>query len=182
LRTEIIEAQKLRIQVALAKTVFLGTLIGFFFKDGKSDSAILICPFVALMFNCMVYGLSFNIRDVAAYIGEHLEGGMGLAVPYERFRATRVATRFKDWGRIVFRVGSYGLSAAVSVFSLAETMPHESFAVQRVAWIWRIALMCALIVAWGLLAQAEFASKKSGGRAVSETERGRATKAKCAGL
>jgi hypothetical protein len=29
LRTEIIEAQKLRIQVGLAKTVFLGTLIGF---------------------------------------------------------------------------------------------------------------------------------------------------------
>jgi hypothetical protein len=35
LRTEIIEAQKLRVQVGLAKTVFLGTLLGFFFKTPK---------------------------------------------------------------------------------------------------------------------------------------------------
>jgi hypothetical protein len=43
LRTEIIEAQKLRVQVGLAKTVFLGTLLGFFFKDAKGDLSILIC-------------------------------------------------------------------------------------------------------------------------------------------
>jgi hypothetical protein len=62
LRIEILEAQKLRIQVNLAKIVFLGTLLGFFLKESKGDAAILICPFVALMFDCMVYALSFNIR------------------------------------------------------------------------------------------------------------------------
>ena len=74
LRTEIIEAQKLRIQVGLAKTLFLGTLIGFFFKDGTGDSAILICPFVALMFECMVYGLSFNIETWAPISVTTLKG------------------------------------------------------------------------------------------------------------
>src|ERR1051326_6708064 len=75
LRTEIIEAQKLRVQVGLAKIVFLGTLLGFFLKnpDRNVDIAILICPFVALMFDCMVYGLSFNIRDIGEYIRDHLE-------------------------------------------------------------------------------------------------------------
>jgi len=68
LRTEITEAQKLRVQVGLAKVVFLGSLLGFFLKDVKGSAGILICPFVALMFDCMVYGLSFNIREIGGYI------------------------------------------------------------------------------------------------------------------
>lgn len=102
LRTEIIEAQKLRVQVGLAKTVFLGTLFGFFFKDGKGYQSIMICPFVALMFDCMVYGLSFNIRDVGSYIGEHLEAQMALKEPWQRYRVARTASGFRDWGRIAF--------------------------------------------------------------------------------
>jgi hypothetical protein len=181
LRTEIIEAQKLRIQVGLAKTVFLGTLIGFFFKDGKGDPAILICPFVALMFDCMVYGLSFNIRDVGTYIGDHLEGHMGLKDPWQRHRAARVTAGLKDWGRIAFRLGSYGLSAAVSVLSFAETMPQASFVALPSAWSWRIALMAALLVAWGALIYAEFSSKKRSGGAVSGPAKGQVAKAKHAG-
>jgi hypothetical protein len=31
---------------------------------------------MALMFDCMVYGLSFNIRDVGDFIGDHIEREM----------------------------------------------------------------------------------------------------------
>ena len=181
LRTEIIEAQKLRIQVGLAKTVFLGTLIGFFFKDGKGDPAILICPFVALMFDCMVYGLSFNIRDVGGYISEHLEGHMALKDPWQRHRVARVAAGFKDWGRIAFRVGSYGLSAAVSVLSFAETMPPRGIPAQSWAWAWRFVLIAALVVAWIALLYAEFSPRKAEERVVSVREKPRA-KGQASGL
>lgn len=181
LRTEIIEAQKLRIQVGLAKTVFLGTLIGFFFKDGKGDPAILICPFVALMFDCMVYGLSFNIRDVGTYIGEHLEGHMGLKDPWQRHRVARGAAGFMDWGRIAFRVGSYGLSAAVTVLSFAETMPPANIQTLPSAWIWRLGLIAALILAWAALIYAEFSRKAAEGTVVSASGKNQAAKAKHAG-
>jgi hypothetical protein len=116
LRTEIVEAQKLRIQVGLAKTVFLGTILGIFFQNAKGEPTILICPFFALMFDCMVYGLSFNIREIGAYIGEHLESEMELSEPWQTHRTKEN----RDWGRIAFRVGSYGLSCAVTVISFAE--------------------------------------------------------------
>jgi hypothetical protein len=161
LRTEIIEAQKLRVQVGLAKTVFLGTLLGFFFKDAKGDLAILICPFVALMFDCMVYGLSFNIRDVGSYIGEHLETQMALKDAWQRYRAARAAGGFRDWGRVAFRVGSYGLSGAVAVLSFAEAAPPLGTHLLSGGWIWRIALMVILAVAWCALICAEFSSKKA---------------------
>jgi hypothetical protein len=159
LRTEIVEAQKLRVQVGLAKTVFLGTLLGFFFKDAKGDLSILICPFVALMFDCMVYGLSFNIRDVGTYIGEHIETQMALNEPWQRHRATRVASGFRDWGRIAFRVGSYGLSFAVTVVSFAEAIPKSGTQLLSAGWIWRIALIVTLVVAWCALIYSEFYSK-----------------------
>jgi len=165
LRTEIIEAQKLRVQVGLAKTVFLGTLLGFFFKDGKGDPAILICPFVALMFDCMVYGLSFNIRDVGTYIGDYLEPQMGVKDSWQRHRAVRVTGGFKDWGRIAFRVGSYGLSAAVSVVSFAETLPAAATKIWSAAWLWRMGLIVFLVLVWAALGYAEFSSKKTAGQA-----------------
>ncbi len=161
LRTEIIEAQKLRVQVGLAKTVFLGTLLGFFFKDAKGDLAILICPFVALMFDCMVYGLSFNIRDVGTYIGDHIETQMPLKVPWQRHREKRVAFGFKDWGRRAYRIGSYGLSAAVTVVSFGEARPPVGTPVLSGAWIWRIALMVVLALLWCALIYAEFSTKKA---------------------
>lgn len=95
LRIEIIEAQKLRVQVGLAKTVFLGTLLGFFFKDAKGSPTILICPFVALMFDCMVYGLSFNIHEIGTYIREQVEKEMPL--PKERWETYRDARARKGY-------------------------------------------------------------------------------------
>ena len=124
LRTEIIEAQKLRVQVGLAKTVFLGTLLGFFFgKDVKGDPAILVCPFIAFMFDCMVYGLSFNIRDVEGYIAQHIEDGIDPNARYQRFRVERERKGFKDCGRIMFRTGSYGLSVCIAAISFYEASP-----------------------------------------------------------
>jgi hypothetical protein len=151
LRTEIIEAQKLRIQVGLAKTVFLGTLLGVFFKNDKVDLAILICPFVALMFDCMVYGLSSNIRDLGSYIGKHLENQMTLDDPWQSYRLSRSKKGIKDWGRIAFRFGSYGLSIAVTVVSFLKSMPPARTPLLSGEWIWRIALMVFLGVAWTAL-------------------------------
>lgn len=165
LRSEIVETQKLRVQVCLAKVVFLGTLIGFFFKDGRGDPAILICPFVALMFDCMVYGLSFNIHDLGSYIGEYLESpaiSEGSWEPWQRYRKTRLGAGFRDWGRIVFRVGSYGLSSAVSILAFAETMPPAGTRPTSTwAWIWRIIVIASLLAAWFALIYREFSRRKA---------------------
>lgn len=168
LRTEIVEAQKLRVQVGLAKTVFLATLLGFFFKESKGDPAILICPFVALMFDCMVYGLSFNIRDVGTYIRKHIETEMLLKEPWQTHRANRVGKGFVDWGRIVFRVGSYGLSMSVAVLSFYETAPASGTPVLSSAWSGRIAVMLLLAIAWGGLIWLEF--PKNGARGAKKSE------------
>ncbi len=157
LRTEIIEAQKLRVQVGMAKTVFLGTLLGIFFKKFNDDPAILICPFVALMFDCMVYGLSHNIRDVGSFIGEHIERQMGLGEDgWQLYRRQREDRGVKDRGRIAFRVGSYGLSAAVTVVSFAEAKTPVGTALLASGSIWPFALMGILGVAWSTLICAEF--------------------------
>jgi hypothetical protein len=163
LRTEIVEAQKLRVQVGLAKTVFLGTLLGFFFKDARGDLAILICPFIALMFDCMVFGLSFNIRDVGSYIGTHLEKEMQLKnEPWQTYRLNRVQDNgFTDWGRIVFRIGNYGLSLSVAAISFYEASRAAATKASSIGWPWLGALMLTLAVAWGILIWREF-SKKAG--------------------
>lgn len=161
LRAEIVEAQKLRVQVGLAKIVFLGTLLGFFLKDAKDDPAILICPFVALMFDCMVYGLSFNIRDVGDFIGDHIEREMRSEVAtrhgefWQTYRKHRDERGFRDWGRIMFRVGSYGLSllaAGVSFFQVVR--PKLLIPV----W-WLIVLVAIAVSGWGMLIRLEFFGK-----------------------
>ena len=160
LRTEIVEAQKLRVQLGLAKTVFLGTLLGFFFKDAKGDLAILVCPFVALMFDCMIFGLSFNIRDVGSYIGSHIEPEMQLGKePWQNYRLRRRDGGFTDWGRIVFRIGSYGLSLSVAAISFYEVSPASSIKASTIGWPWLSALMGTLATAWGILIWREFSKK-----------------------
>jgi hypothetical protein len=168
LRDEIIEAQKLRIQVGLAKIVFLGTLLGFFLKDARGDTAILICPFVALMFDCMVYGLSFNIRDVGNYIRDHVEremlfdpATMDVAL-WQTHRADRNKHGFRDWGRIMFRVGSYGLSILVAVVSFFQVIhPRTAGATPSVPNWWLVFLILILALGWGMLIWLEFLKKPS---------------------
>jgi len=157
LRTEIVEAQKLRVQVGLAKIVFLGTLLGFFLKQAKGDPAILICPFVALMFDCMVYGLSFNIRDVGDYIGDHIEQEMrsdpaGRDVAFwQTYRRCR-ERGFRDWGRIMFRVGSYGLSLLAASVSFFQVMQPKLL----VSTWWLVVLVVIAGSGWGMLIRLEF--------------------------
>jgi len=143
------------------KIVFLGTLLGFFLKDAKGDAAILVCPFVALMFDCMVYGLSFNIRDIGDYIADHVEHEMRRepATQYvelwQTYRRDRRKRGFRDWGCSMFRVGSYGLSllaAGVSFF--------------RVAWpgllvpLWSlVVLLFIALFGWGMLIWLDFFRK-----------------------
>ena len=114
---------------------------------------------------------------MGTYIGDHLEGHMGLNDPWQRHRTTRVAVGFKDWGRTAFRVGSYGLSAAVSVLSFAETMPQGTPRATPAAWIWRMVLFLFLAAAWGLLVYAEFSTRATVRRASSGQEDKRATQA-----
>ncbi len=163
LRTEIIEAQKLRVQIGLAKTVFLGTLLGIFFKSPDShDLTILICPFVALAFDCMVYGLSFNIRDIGNFIGKQIETKMGPrpCQTWQRYRAKRESKGIWDWGRIAYRLGSYLLSAAVSVVSFTKARPPAGTELVSWGWVWRIGLMTGLTFVWCALICADFPSIK----------------------
>jgi hypothetical protein len=172
LRSEIIEAQKLRVQVGLAKIVFLGSLLGFFLREAKDtdNAAILICPFVALMFDFMVYGLSFNIRDVGGYIRDHLEKkGMersfaAHAFPgfrlWQTYRTERQKSGYRDWGRGMFRAGSYGLSilvAAVSFFRVIH--PRTASAAPLLPVWWLVSLILMLVLGWGGLIRLEFPRK-----------------------
>jgi len=172
LRSEIVEAQKLRVQVGLAKIVFLGSLLGFFLRYGKDNgsakgnAAILICPFVALMFDFMVYGLSYNIRDIGGYVRDHLEKeGMASSFAPDAFpgfklwqthRKDREGAGYRDWGRGMFRTGSYGLSILVAVVSFFQvTHPPEAGA--PLLPIWRlIALASILALGWVSLIWLEF--------------------------
>jgi hypothetical protein len=166
LRSEIIEAQKLRVQVGLAKIVFLGSLLGFFLKDAKDNAAILICPFVALMFDFMVYGLSFNIRDVGGYIRDHLEKrGMERSFPksafpdlrlWQTYRTEREQSGYRDWGRGMFRTGSYGLSILVAAVSILQVLDVRT-AKAPVLPVWSLILLTLMLASgWGSLIWLEF--------------------------
>ena len=162
LRTEIVEAQKLRVQVGLAKIVFLGTLLSYFLKDHKGDASILICPFVALMFDFMVYGLSFNIRDVGDYIGEYLEPEMRFRSVSRDFQFWQIhrklrAARFRDWGRIMYRAGSYGISFLAATVSFRQAKQATS---PPSSWV---LLVLAIVAAfgWCALIRLEFVKKRA---------------------
>jgi hypothetical protein len=104
------------------------------------------------MFDCMVYGLSFNIREIGTYIREHVEREMPL--PKERWETCRDAKArkgYKDWGRIVFRIGNYGLSLSVTMISFLEGTPPIGTPALSVAWSWRVVLILVLSFAWGIL-------------------------------
>jgi len=173
LRTEIVEAQKLRVQVGLAKIVFLGSLLGFFLRYDKNNgpaatdnAAILICPFVALMFDFMVYGLSFNIRDIGGYIREHLEiNGMtsGFAPGtfrgfklWQTYRKDREKAGHRDWGRGMFRAGSYGLSILVAVVSFFQ-VTHPPTRSTPLLPLWRLIVLASILtLGWVSLIWLEF--------------------------
>jgi hypothetical protein len=104
---------------------------------------------------------------------------MVLTEPWQRHRANRVAGGFKDWGRMAFRVGSYGLSCAVAVVSFVESVPPAGTKLLSGGWIWRIALMVMLELAWGALIYAEFSSKNRARAAFERLpEKDRAAKTK----
>jgi hypothetical protein len=175
LRTEIIEAQKLRVQVGLAKIVFVGSLLGFFLKDAKGDPAILICPIVAIMFDCMVYGLSFNIRDIGNYIAGPIEDKMRSTPAtadflfWQSFRHTRSRGSYRDWGRAMFRLGSYGLSTLVALVAFLQATSHKVDGPRPVP-VWVLAPLIALLgIGWGTLIWLEFFRGRSQRRA-STTE------------
>jgi len=158
LRTEITEAQKLRVQVGLAKMVFLGSLLGFFLKDAKGSAGsagILICPFVALMFDCMVYGLSFNIREIGSYIGAQFETAMmedEASAKVTFWQTYRQKRPYVDWGRFVYRIGSYGLSVAASGLSFLQVCYPS-----RLVPLWLLtSLGLILVVGWSILIWLEF--------------------------
>jgi hypothetical protein len=157
LRAEIIQAQKLRVQVGLAKVVFLGSLFGFFLRDERVNPGILICPFVALMFDCMVYGLSFNIRDLGAYIAEIeplLKPPRNVAFwqTYRTQREKEKKRKYRDWGRIIYRAGNYGFSIAALLLSFWRT--RHPIALISVWWLLPLGLM--LGAGWGILVWLEF--------------------------
>lgn len=169
LRAEIVEAQKMRVQVGLAKIVFLGSLLGFFLKDAKDSTAILICPFVALMFDLMVYGLSFNIRDIGDYIRDHLERcGMECLSTHafadfklwQTYRTERQEIGYRDWGRGLYRTGSYGLSILVAIVSVFQVFHSPTTKAGPLLPIWWLILMISILaLGWGSLIWREFLQK-----------------------
>jgi len=101
---------------------------------------------------------------------------MALKKPWQRYRLNREKKGFKDRGRIAFRFGSYGLSFAVTVVSFLKAMPPAGTQLLSDEWIWRIALMGMLGVAWFALIYAEFPPRKAARERLSKTNRAAKTK------
>ena len=76
LRKEILQAQKLRFQVVSFKIGLLGAAFSYFLQRSPQtplSTAILVCPFVALLFDCMIHALGRSIQGWGQYMREFVE-------------------------------------------------------------------------------------------------------------
>ena len=124
LREEILQAQKLRMQAMAGKIVFLGGLFSYFLKNPDQSVAIVICPFVALLFDYMIFGFTYNIRIIGSYIEMNIEDELSArtGIPKLKFWESSWTSGKKviPWGRFFRHMGNYGVTflAGLTSFTL----------------------------------------------------------------
>jgi hypothetical protein len=126
LRAEILQAQKMRMQTHAAKIVFLGGLITYALKE-KDFLALLVGPFAAFVFDCMAYGLTYNIQEVGAYICDRLEPALPQPLapgPFSYWETAKRGHGRLDWGRAFARVGNYAVTLLAALVSFVQAWSH----------------------------------------------------------
>ncbi len=135
LREEILQAQQARRALVAAKLASLASLYAYALGKNQGPSIadeylsfiLLLGPPLALGFDCMIYGLTFNIQELGAYIGRHIEPQFPrpkgtFKYWQESLKAARGAPNEKksdgnrnwtqkwDFGRSLSRYGSYSIT------------------------------------------------------------------------
>jgi hypothetical protein len=132
LRDEILQAQKLRMQAMAGKIVFLGGLFSYFLQHQSQNLAILVCPFVALLFDYMIYGFSYNIQVIGAYISNKIEKelsnqtGLSQSIFWESSWA--YTPRRMPWGRFFARASNYGITLLTGIVSFTSVSINATIA------------------------------------------------------
>jgi hypothetical protein len=120
-------------QAHATKIVFLGGV--FAYALPRNDSfALLVCPFAAFVFDCIAYGLTYNIQEIGAYIRDHIEPALPQAhaqlpgyAGTSRFLYWETAKRHPtrpDWGRLFARLGNYAVTFLACVVAFTKSWPH----------------------------------------------------------
>jgi hypothetical protein len=160
LRTEILQAQRLRIEAYGAKIVFLGGLYAYALQR-KDTLAMLVGPFVAFFFDSIAYGLSYNIQEIGAYICDYLERVLEKGRPAEEqeFIYWETAKRIgrRDWGRAFARIGNYGITLLASLVSFLSAWTQVRATI-------KIPLLCFLFVAYAVLIWFDWRSRNLSSR------------------
>lgn len=149
LREEISQAQKIRMQVHSAKIIFLGGLYTYALQQ-KDSLLVLVVPFVAFAFDCVIFGYTYNIYELGAYIRDRMEPALpqpapelleraGLHAPFLYWETAKSQLQHMNWGRAFSRIGNYGVTILACSVAFAASWNRISH--------WKWALLVILITA-----------------------------------
>jgi uncharacterized membrane protein YbhN (UPF0104 family) len=146
LRDEILQAQQTRMQVHSAKIIFLGGLYTYLLQQ-RASLLVLVVPFVAFAFDCVIYGFTYNIYELGAYIRDNLEPvlpqppvalleSVGMRPPFVYWETAKSRLVEQNWGRAFSRIGNYGVTILACGIAFLITWNR----VPRVTWALLVAL------------------------------------------
>jgi hypothetical protein len=127
LRGEILQAQALRIRVIALKIGLLGAALTYFIQRGEMTAVVLVCPFGALLFDCMIHGLSRSIQGWGKYMKDNIEPYLvdqtGITFPLpEMYKPKNQHARV---GRRFARASNFGttlLAGAIAFYLVRNAM------------------------------------------------------------
>lgn len=155
LREEIAQAQKIRMQVHSAKIIFLGGLYSYALQQ-KDPLLVFIIPFVAFAFDCVIFGYTYNIYELAAYIRDCMEplfpqpsGKLleraGLHSPFLYWETAKSQMRHMDWGKTFSRIGGSAVTILACFIAFATAWNKVTH------WKW-VLFLIFFVVSYSLLA------------------------------
>jgi hypothetical protein len=159
LREEILQAQQARRTLVAAKIASLAGLYAYALGLDVDKSAapehvplvLLLGPGIALAFDCMNYGLSYNIHEIGSYIHWRIEAvlpkGPDSAFDYWQTSLSKVRRKSGfmnlDFGRSLSKYGNYLVTvlSAITSFSLTRDMDRTQWSL-----LLGLAVTCLLIL------------------------------------